>query len=163
MRYFTSLPAQAGALIFAFLVTGAMSSPIDTSAAAPRDEETANIFKRGLCTGTGPGVCNLGVATWDYPDIPDIVTSVSVFDRWCNRIGAQPYPTASQCFYSQLPYSVCMDELDAASRTIVFRYAGQTISSRNGQCSCSDSGGTRCWVNGIGYSGTHCCQCAFNC
>jgi hypothetical protein len=159
MRFAKHQSALTIALTMVLLLTGAHSNPIDTTPVV--------VERRGLCTGTGPGVCNLGVAFWLDPTTPndadDYVFSATIFDRYCNVIGFQDYPSAGECIFSQLPYAVCLDQLDIETQQITFRYAGQTISSNQGECSCTALGSEECWVNGVYYDGDICCQCAFNC
>lgn len=156
MQFSNRQSASVIALAFLSLLTGVDSTEIDTA--------TTNIESRALCSGTGPGVCNLGVAIFDGTDgLGTFVTSINAFDRYCNSIGFATSWEPGDCFFSQLPYAICIDEMDPVSQTISFRYADQSISSSRGQCYCSSSGGLDCWVNGTPYRGTTCCQCAFNC
>jgi hypothetical protein len=162
MHFLRSQAALASILMLTSLLTGALASPIDKSVVT---DNPPHIFRRAMCTGTGPGVCNFGVSIIvDQMPGWDTVGQVGIFNRWCNQIGFVPNNwQPGQCFGSQLPYTVCVDEMDAPSRTITFRYAGQHISSRNGQCHCEATNGLYCWVSGKAYQGSVCCQCAFNC
>jgi hypothetical protein len=92
--------ALASVLIFASFLTGAVSSPVDTAVVVSRDDNTPEtLFKRALCSGTGPGVCNLGVSMYDYPGQTEFNTieTVQVFNRYCQEIGMDRPPIA--CVY----------------------------------------------------------------
>jgi hypothetical protein len=86
MHFLKSRTALASTLALASLLTGAVSSPIDTAVVSPRDDNTPEtLFKRALCSGTGPGVCNVGYSLWNYPGQPEFnsISTVQVFNRYC--------------------------------------------------------------------------------
>ena len=130
----------------------------DDPNAASRLAKRAMVIKRGLCTPTGPGVCNFGLENQE-PALSDITQNLYIFDRYCDVIGSTYEPDSLPfSFTSQLKYVVVVYEADTLTSCcprIKFAYAGQTIDSANGQCACGGCSD--------GLAGCESCQCAFDC
>lgn len=120
---------------FTTVLALALPSPASENVAL---EARNAVIKRGLCTPTGPSVCNFGVEN-NEPTLSDIEQRVYIFNRYCDVIGyTSTPPSLPYDLYSQLPYTVVITALDRSfSPHIVFKYGGDNIDSNRGGCSCS--------------------------
>jgi hypothetical protein len=148
-------------------LTMAVAAPLLDATLEPQEMslEARDIVKRGLCTPTGPGNCNLGLQFYDpyigknRRDLPRDVyqpdLNTYIFDRYCNIIGQYDGMTAGVGMDSELPWvMVCVAVGGTVtSPTWDFHYSNEDINYVR-DCSCSDCSNT--------YIST-CCQCAFSC
>ncbi|OJJ99463.1 hypothetical protein ASPACDRAFT_1889025 [Aspergillus aculeatus ATCC 16872] len=60
-----------------------------------------------MCSGTGSGYCNLGIASY-MPSSGTKIRQAFVYDRYCRGLGARPFDTdaGKWSVYSLLPYTV---------------------------------------------------------
>ena len=153
------LKAALLAALASFSTTLALTLPEPATGPGPGKaalKKRNAVIKRGLCSPTGPGVCNFGVENVE-PTLSDIAQYVYIFDRYCDQIGhVDNPPSLPYNLYSQLRYTVVITALDRSfSPHIAFRYGAGNIDSNRGQCACGGcSSGLAACVE---------CQCAFNC
>ncbi|PYI19106.1 hypothetical protein BO99DRAFT_402938 [Aspergillus violaceofuscus CBS 115571] len=108
-----------------------------------------------MCSGTGSGYCNLGIASY-IPSSGTKIRQAFVYDRYCRGLGARPFDsdTGKWSVYSLLPYTV---ELSITGGGRIpdgsFMYAGRkTDLGKKMYCrACS------------GLGDWECCQVAFDC
>lgn len=140
---------------FTFVVAFAAGFVDHAFAAADNTVVVRDISKRGLCTPTGPGVCNFGVEVF-IPPFSDIEYNAFIYDRACNQIGFSEDPYVGSCIYSSLPWAVCIRRMQGGPNdpSFAMAYSNTGVDSEHG-CSCSGCSS--------GLTGATCCQCAFNC
>ncbi|PWY90932.1 hypothetical protein BO70DRAFT_392601 [Aspergillus heteromorphus CBS 117.55] len=108
-----------------------------------------------MCTPTGDGYCNLGIATYS-PSGTFRLREVYIYDRYCKEIGTRPLnnETGHVSVYSLLPWTV---EVNVTEAGIIpggyFWYAGRK----------TDLGKNMYCRNCSGLTDWECCQAAFDC